>query len=168
MIRETEKMGETHMFTILIVDDNRADRLGIRGLIDLEQLGIEVAGLAVDGEDGYKQAMQVRPDFILTDVAMPVMDGLKKLTESLLKVHLKERELEKTQSDELLRRRIQESMPVLQEQLIRDLLSGKFENEADIQERMQYLGMKDLQEGCSVLFVQIDNYETLFGNLTAR
>lgn len=202
------------MFTILIVDDNRADRLGIRGLIDWEQLGIEVAGLAVDGEDGYKQAMQVRPDFILTDVAMPVMDGLKmtqkikeelpetkfifmscfddfdylksainlevygyilkpidltELTESLLKVkHVKEQELEKTQSDELLRRRIQESMPVLQEQLIRDLLSGKFENEADIRERMQYLGMKDLQEGCSVLFVQIDNYETLFGNLTAE
>lgn len=49
------------MFTILIVEDNRADRLGIRGLTDWEQLGNEVAGLAVDGEDGYKQAVQVRP-----------------------------------------------------------------------------------------------------------
>ncbi|WP_409340479.1 response regulator [Paenibacillus sp. MBLB4367] len=157
------------MFTILIVDYNRADRTGIQGLTDWDELGIKVVGLAIDGEDGYKQAMQLRPDFVLTDVAMPVKDGLKmtqkikeelpetkfifmscfddydylksginlevygyilkpidltELTGSLRKVkQLKQQELEKHQSDEQLRKRIQESMPVLQVQLIPNFMS---------------------------------------------
>ncbi|MBP1993668.1 response regulator [Paenibacillus eucommiae] len=202
------------MFSILIVDDNYSDRIGIHGLIEWDQLGIEVVGLAVDGADGYKQAVQLRPDFILTDVAMPVMDGLKmtqhikeelpdtkfifmscfddfdylkgainlevygyilkpidlsELTDSLYKVkQLRELELEKEQSDQNLRKRIQESMPVLQEQLIRDLLSGKFESEGEIRERMQYLGMPFPFEGYSVLFLQIDNYETLYVDITTE
>jgi len=65
------------MFSILIVDDNKFDREGIKGLIDWESLGIEVVGMAVDGLDGYKQAIGLKPDFILADVSMPVMDGIK-------------------------------------------------------------------------------------------
>ncbi|MCD9023822.1 response regulator transcription factor [Cohnella silvisoli] len=202
------------MFTILIVDDNKSDRIGIKGLIDWEHLGIEVVGLAVDGSDGYKQALDLQPDFILTDVAMPVLDGLKmtqkikaelpetkfifmscfddfdyvkgavnlevngyilkpidltELNEALQKVkQLKQFELDKEQNEHNLRRRIQESLPVLQEQLIRDLLTGKFEHEADIQERMNYLGMKCPQECYSVLFLQIDNYEALYADITTE
>lgn len=65
------------MFSILIVDDNVSDREGIRDLVHWHTLGIEVAGLAQNGIEGYEKAMAMKPDFILTDVAMPLMDGLK-------------------------------------------------------------------------------------------
>jgi len=202
------------MFTILIVDDNKSDRIGIQGIINWDELGIQVVGLAVDGSDGYQKALSLRPDFILTDVAMPVMDGLKmtqkikeelpdtkfifmscfedfeylkgainlevygyilkpidldELTNSLLKVkQLKLLELEKEQNDQNLKKRVQESLPVLREQLIRDLLSGKFEHEADIKYQMQDLGMRFPQGGYSVLFLQIDNYETQYSGITTE
>jgi two-component system response regulator YesN len=65
------------MFTILIVDDNRSDRVGLKDLVKWEQLGIKVVDLAVNGVQGIEKAILHKPDFILTDVAMPLMDGLK-------------------------------------------------------------------------------------------
>lgn len=65
------------MYTILIVDDNPSDRMGITKLMDWEALGIRVVGSAFDGADGYEKAVQLRPDFILTDISMPRMDGIE-------------------------------------------------------------------------------------------
>jgi len=65
------------LFSIIIVDDNLFDRENIKDLINWEKLGINVVGLASNGEEGYKKAVELKPDFILTDVAMPIMDGLK-------------------------------------------------------------------------------------------
>jgi len=58
--------------TILIVDDKWENRSVIVNL--LEPLGFTVVE-GVDGEDGLVKANQVKPDLIITDLAMPVMDG---------------------------------------------------------------------------------------------
>ena len=41
------------------------------------QPGMAVAGQAADGADAVRQAARLRPDVVLMDVRMPVMDGLE-------------------------------------------------------------------------------------------
>ncbi|QGQ97596.1 response regulator [Paenibacillus psychroresistens] len=65
------------MLTILIVDDNLLDLNGVSEHIDWDHLGIKVVGVAADGSEGYQKAMELKPDIILTDVDMPILDGLK-------------------------------------------------------------------------------------------
>ena len=60
--------------TILIVEDHAATRDGLAKLL-------EISGYAVltveDGRQGLEQACEQSPDLILTDVFMPVMDGIE-------------------------------------------------------------------------------------------
>jgi two-component system, response regulator YesN len=65
------------MYTILIVDDNVYDREGVRDLVDWESLNIQIVGMAVNGDDGFRKAIELKPDIILTDVAMPLMNGIQ-------------------------------------------------------------------------------------------
>jgi DNA-binding NarL/FixJ family response regulator len=60
---------------VLVVDDQRLIRESIASLLDI-QPGISVAGTAVNGRDAIEQALASRPDVILMDVRMPVMDGI--------------------------------------------------------------------------------------------
>jgi len=57
---------------VLIVDDSATIRVGLRGLV--EQMGHSVIE-AEDGSKGLKSYGQDRPDLVLIDVVMPVMDG---------------------------------------------------------------------------------------------
>ena len=56
---------------ILVVDDTEWNRDLIVQLLEEEYTVIE----AVDGEDGVKKTEQEKPDLILMDLGMPVMDG---------------------------------------------------------------------------------------------
>jgi len=61
---------------ILIADDHTLLRAGIRAL--LEGLpGIEVVAEASNGQDALAAAETHRPDIVLTDIAMPLMNGLE-------------------------------------------------------------------------------------------
>lgn len=60
--------------TILIVDDVLQNRL--MQMQSLSELGFDVAQ-ASNGQEGLEQAARLRPDLILMDVMMPVMDGLE-------------------------------------------------------------------------------------------
>lgn len=60
--------------TILIVDDIAANREMLKDL--LGDLGFRVC-LASNGLEGLEQAQQQRPDAILMDIVMPLMDGLE-------------------------------------------------------------------------------------------
>jgi two-component system, response regulator YesN len=64
------------MFSLIIVDDNRLVSEGIRDLVDWEELDIEIVGLAANGVEGYDMAVKLKPDFVMADVDMPIMDGL--------------------------------------------------------------------------------------------
>jgi DNA-binding NarL/FixJ family response regulator len=60
---------------ILIVDDNPYVRLRVRSVI--EQAGFTVCGEAENGRRAIEQALQLKPDLILLDLAMPEMNGAK-------------------------------------------------------------------------------------------
>ncbi len=59
---------------ILLADDEALLRLDLRDI--LSEAGHQVVGEAADGEKAVELARSLRPDFIIMDVKMPVMDGL--------------------------------------------------------------------------------------------
>lgn len=65
------------MIKALIVDDEEWIRIGIREDIDWKGLGIEIIGEAQNGEAAKEIINANCPDIVLTDVRMPVMDGIK-------------------------------------------------------------------------------------------
>lgn len=71
---------------LLIVDDESWFRDGLMMLISNEQLGWEVIGEASDGEEALAIIETSKPDLIITDIHMPVVDGLM-LTEQLSKLN---------------------------------------------------------------------------------
>ena len=63
------------MIRLLLVEDSAVQREFISFV--LEEAGdFEIVGTAVDGEDGVKQAAELRPDVILMDCNMPKLDGV--------------------------------------------------------------------------------------------
>ena len=58
---------------VLIIDDEKANLKFLRDILKDE---VEVI-LAKDGNQGIKKAIEFRPDLILLDVVMPVMDGFE-------------------------------------------------------------------------------------------
>jgi len=60
---------------VLVVDDHAVVRQGLRGLLELQD-GVEVVGDAADGAQGVEAATELRPDVILIDLVMPVLDGV--------------------------------------------------------------------------------------------
>ena len=60
---------------ILIVDDSAVMRSLLRSVVCADA-GLEVAGTSADGESALSAINTLRPDMVLLDVEMPVMDGL--------------------------------------------------------------------------------------------
>jgi two-component system chemotaxis response regulator CheB len=59
---------------VLVIDDSAFSRRTIVRLLE-EIPGVEVAGYAINGEEGLRKAMDLRPDLITLDLEMPGMDG---------------------------------------------------------------------------------------------
>jgi DNA-binding NarL/FixJ family response regulator len=64
------------MTTLLIADDQALVRVGLRKILDAEPEA-DVVGEAGDGEDAVSQARRLRPDVVLMDIRMPVLDGIE-------------------------------------------------------------------------------------------
>ena len=65
------------MYQILIVDDERTVCQGMQQLIDWNQLGFEISGVARNGREALDLQRQYHYDLIITDLKMPVMDGIE-------------------------------------------------------------------------------------------
>jgi two-component system response regulator YesN len=65
------------MYRMLIADDDYITLEGLRDFIDWSAMGISVVGEAEDGRQALDAAKSARPDILLTDVAMPVMNGIE-------------------------------------------------------------------------------------------
>ncbi|MFJ2260861.1 response regulator [Streptomyces sp. NPDC087844] len=72
------------MIRVLLADDQSLVRAGFKALLDA-QPDIEVAGEAGDGAEALRGVRQLRPDVVLMDIRMPVLDGLaatRRITEA--------------------------------------------------------------------------------------
>ncbi|TDF94376.1 response regulator transcription factor [Paenibacillus piri] len=63
--------------TVMIVDDEPLIRKGLTKLIETNELGWTVAGEAGNGREAVERLEELEPDLILTDIRMPVMDGIE-------------------------------------------------------------------------------------------
>ncbi len=59
---------------ILLADDEAILRMDLREM--LEDAGHEIVGEAANGEEAVELARRLKPEFIIMDVKMPIMDGL--------------------------------------------------------------------------------------------
>lgn len=65
------------MYRVLIVDDERLIREGLRGLIDWQAQGFRVDAVAADGVEALELQAASPFDLIIADIRMPRMDGLE-------------------------------------------------------------------------------------------
>jgi DNA-binding NarL/FixJ family response regulator len=64
------------MTTVLIADDQALVRVGLRKILEAEP-DMSVVGEAGDGEEAAAEARRLRPDVVLMDIRMPVLDGIE-------------------------------------------------------------------------------------------
>lgn len=187
------------MYKLLIVDDNQHEIRGIEKLPCWKQFGFDKILSAENGRDGLELALAEKPLLVITDVQMPLMDGLTMsqkiyeklpdtkfifmscfddseyvrgaidvnaygyvlkpinisklcaITEKILKLNAMH--LESQKKINLLENQIKENMPILREQLIRDIFYGNmtdFNNTGLEQFNLQNKNF------CAVFVVQID------------
>ncbi|RED61800.1 response regulator transcription factor [Cohnella lupini] len=70
------------MNSILLVDDDEYVINGLLKHIPWQDMGVNIVGTAADGLEGLNKFLELRPDFVITDIYMPVMDGFQ-LTEEI-------------------------------------------------------------------------------------
>lgn len=64
------------MIQVLLVDDEPLVLIGMQSMLNWGKLGPEIVGTARNGNDAWAIIQQHRPDIVICDVMMPVMDGL--------------------------------------------------------------------------------------------
>jgi DNA-binding NarL/FixJ family response regulator len=69
-------MSDPQPIRVLVVDDQGLVRAGFRMILEA-QPDIEVVGEAADGLDAVAAAGRLRPDVVLMDIRMPLLDGLE-------------------------------------------------------------------------------------------
>ncbi len=65
---------------LLIADDHPVVRDGLRGMLN-SQLDFEIVGEAANGEEAVQMATALKPEIVLMDLRMPVMDGVTAIDE---------------------------------------------------------------------------------------
>jgi DNA-binding NarL/FixJ family response regulator len=69
-------MNPSQQITVLLVEDHAIVRKGLRALLKADGQ-FNLVGEAQNGREGVEMALALRPDVILMDIAMPVLNGLE-------------------------------------------------------------------------------------------
>ena len=64
------------MAKLLIVDDEPLVQIGIKSMLNWTDYGIEICGTAVNGQNALDLIEEYSPEIIITDIRMPIMNGL--------------------------------------------------------------------------------------------
>lgn len=191
---------------MIIADDEWNVREGLKEVVNWEGLGIEIIALAANGQEAYDLCLSLQPDILLTDIRMPMIDGLEasarlkeampqlriiiisgiqdfnyvktalkleadgyllkpikleELTETVSQVvaSMEEERARKLQM-ERLEQNLKESMPVLKEKFMADLLTGIFKNGEEIRRKLAFF-LISLDKGgpWKAALFQMDDYE---------
>ncbi|MDD3252825.1 MAG: response regulator [Lachnospiraceae bacterium] len=70
------------MYKVIVVEDEDIIRRGICLSVPWEEAGCHVIGEARNGEEGEALIRKEKPDIVITDINMPVMDGLQMIAET--------------------------------------------------------------------------------------
>ena len=65
------------MRKLLIVEDEKSIFFLLNSCILYDELGLELAGYAENGQAAYDMIMEKCPDIVITDITMPIIDGLE-------------------------------------------------------------------------------------------
>ncbi|MBQ7147627.1 MAG: response regulator [Pseudobutyrivibrio sp.] len=65
------------MTKVMIVDDEKYVRLGIKNNTDWSLIDCQVVGEAANGQEGLEKAKELRPDLVISDIKMPKMTGIE-------------------------------------------------------------------------------------------
>ena len=65
---------------VLVADDHAIVRMGLVALLATEQ-DIEIVGEAEDGREAVKMAVTTKPDVVIMDIMMPILDGIAATSE---------------------------------------------------------------------------------------
>lgn len=70
------------MYKVLLVDDEPYAIEGLQLLINWEKHGFEIRGVCANGEEAIRMIQEDQPDLVVTDIRMPVMNGLELVEEA--------------------------------------------------------------------------------------
>lgn len=65
------------MYKMIVVDDEYLVRLGIAETVNWADIGVEIVATATNGKEGLEKIREYKPDVIISDVKMPVMNGVE-------------------------------------------------------------------------------------------
>lgn len=77
MMNNSNLQKQEHCYTVLLVDDERLELNLLRDKFPWQDYNFQVCGLAQNGKQAMELAHCLHPDVVVTDIRMPVMDGVE-------------------------------------------------------------------------------------------
>jgi DNA-binding NarL/FixJ family response regulator len=71
---------------VLVVDDHETVRRGVRSILETRK-DVEICGEASNGQEAVEKTSELKPDLIVLDVTMPVLDGFSEVPILILSMH---------------------------------------------------------------------------------
>lgn len=65
------------LYKVMLIDDEDMEREGMAAIIPWDQLNMQLVDMAWNGVEGLEKIQLQKPDIVITDIKMPVMDGIE-------------------------------------------------------------------------------------------